>query len=177
MLVAWVGAFLQANFNENQAENAHQKQIQDKKLSIVGSLPVQLFKDIALIQNRSYLRLDLEAWKHDRDHIGYLGRTRTEVISLYSKLAEDYIKSPRQAPLLSEAKSWFCQKDVLDRASLLDREIREFSDLNVSKLTEDNVKQFGHMAEDQLNDLVTAMVDEVKNPPIKCISGQKSIRG
>lgn len=174
MLVAGVGAYLQDNFSENQAENTHKRQIQDKKLSIVANLPVQLYKDIALIQNRSYLRFDLEAWKRNRAHIGYLGRTRKEVLTTYNKLVDEFIKSPRQAPLLSEVKSWFCEKDVLDRASQIDDQIRAFSELTAAQLTEQNIQQFGLTAEKKLNDLVAVMVVEVKNPPLKCMSGQKA---
>ncbi len=63
MLIAGVGAYLQNGFTEKQAESTRKRQIQDKKLSIVATFPAHIYKDVALISNRSYLRFDLEAWK------------------------------------------------------------------------------------------------------------------
>lgn len=163
-LIAWGGVFLQDRYAETQTENAHVRQIQDKKLSIVANLPVQLYKDLALIQNRSYLRFDLEQWKRNRTYVAYLGRSRKEVMALYDKLAEEFIKSPRQAPLLSEVRAWFCDSGVLTSAGELDKQIRNFAEKKASQLTQKDIQEFGLAAEKRLDDLVALMVIEVKNP-------------
>ena len=159
-----MGAYLQNGFAKKQAESTRKSQIQDKKLSIVATFPAHLYKDVALISNRSFLRFDLEAWKRQPNHKAYLGRTRNEVLGLYGKLEDEYIKSPRSAPLLSEVKGWFCDQKILDRATQIDEQIEGFLRIDASKLTEEDIRQFGESTREKLINLVTAMIAEVKSP-------------
>lgn len=162
ILLACIGAFLQNHYARQQAAITHETQINDKKVTIVANLPVQIYRDLALLVNRSYLRYDLEQWSHHKSYIGHLGRTRRETMEIYNKLVDEFAKSPRQAALLSEVQAWFCQPNVIDQAQKLEEKIEAFEKMMPAKINEDSVSNFDDETTAMSKRLILAMVDEVR---------------